>query len=323
MYMAPEQFRDRKRANPRADLFSLGCLLYELVSGVRRFQGTPRSRVESDLRSLVPGGARRGAGHPGAHRVARSPRAPTGPEPPVADLRRAPRLLVQRDRRHRRRRRLGARPPAAHPVGSAPPRDLPPRRCRSLRPVRTRTLRSPRPTAVPATQAGTVFRTVAGIVGLGWVLTTIDDGGGARGSGWGGVVPGIRCGGCRPRSGRSPSRSPGGGRASAVDPRAGCAARAQPRRGTDARGRGSGPGPGRSGAGSGGSDAGPHPVEGVRRAWLVTPSGARYKPGPVPAGSYVLQVFFEESRPTQAMTLELHAGEMRVIGCDRTFRVCK
>ncbi len=38
-YMAPEQIRDARTVDQRADLFSLGCLLYELVCGVRTFPG--------------------------------------------------------------------------------------------------------------------------------------------------------------------------------------------------------------------------------------------------------------------------------------------
>jgi hypothetical protein len=38
-YMAPEQHSTAKEADERADVFSLGCLLYELLSGVRAFPG--------------------------------------------------------------------------------------------------------------------------------------------------------------------------------------------------------------------------------------------------------------------------------------------
>ena len=38
-YMAPEQFRNAKYADQRADLFSIGCILYELVTGMRPFAG--------------------------------------------------------------------------------------------------------------------------------------------------------------------------------------------------------------------------------------------------------------------------------------------
>ncbi len=39
-YMAPEQIRDAKRVDARADIFSLGCLLYELACGTKAFDGS-------------------------------------------------------------------------------------------------------------------------------------------------------------------------------------------------------------------------------------------------------------------------------------------
>ncbi len=38
-YMAPEQFRDVSGVDRRADLFALGCILYEMVCGERTFPG--------------------------------------------------------------------------------------------------------------------------------------------------------------------------------------------------------------------------------------------------------------------------------------------
>jgi len=38
-YMSPEQIRDARKVDQRADVFSLGCLLYELVTGQRAFPG--------------------------------------------------------------------------------------------------------------------------------------------------------------------------------------------------------------------------------------------------------------------------------------------
>ena len=44
-YMAPEQIRDASRVDRRADIFALGCILYELTTGVRAFQGTDTYEV--------------------------------------------------------------------------------------------------------------------------------------------------------------------------------------------------------------------------------------------------------------------------------------
>ncbi len=38
-YMSPEQIRDSKNVGPRADVFSLGAILYEMVTGRRAFEG--------------------------------------------------------------------------------------------------------------------------------------------------------------------------------------------------------------------------------------------------------------------------------------------
>jgi serine/threonine protein kinase len=60
-YMAPEQIRDPSRVDGRADLFGLGALLFEAISGVRPFEGSDLFGVwvkivdlpTPDLRRLV------------------------------------------------------------------------------------------------------------------------------------------------------------------------------------------------------------------------------------------------------------------------------
>jgi len=50
-YMAPEQIRDAKHVDERADVFSLGALLYELVTGARAFQGADTFELFSAVTS--------------------------------------------------------------------------------------------------------------------------------------------------------------------------------------------------------------------------------------------------------------------------------
>jgi len=41
LYMAPEQWRDARKVDHRADVYSLGCVIYEMVCG--RLPFTPSS----------------------------------------------------------------------------------------------------------------------------------------------------------------------------------------------------------------------------------------------------------------------------------------
>ncbi len=50
-FMAPEQFRDAKRVDARADVFSLGAILYELVTGQPAFTGFDPIRLHDDMAS--------------------------------------------------------------------------------------------------------------------------------------------------------------------------------------------------------------------------------------------------------------------------------
>ncbi len=48
-YMAPEQFRDAKKVDRRADMFSLGCVLYELLAGRPPFQWTDFIQLYNEI----------------------------------------------------------------------------------------------------------------------------------------------------------------------------------------------------------------------------------------------------------------------------------
>jgi serine/threonine protein kinase len=51
-YIAPEQIRDARRADIRADIYSLGCTLYDLLTGGPPFQGTSLYDVLQAHRSM-------------------------------------------------------------------------------------------------------------------------------------------------------------------------------------------------------------------------------------------------------------------------------
>jgi len=54
-YLAPERLRDLRLADPRVDLYSLGCVLYEMLAGRPPFQGEkPDQILRQHLEAPVP-----------------------------------------------------------------------------------------------------------------------------------------------------------------------------------------------------------------------------------------------------------------------------
>jgi serine/threonine-protein kinase len=56
-YMAPEQL-EGKEADERADLWALGCVLYEMATGKRPFEGASQASLITAIMSSTPPPAR-------------------------------------------------------------------------------------------------------------------------------------------------------------------------------------------------------------------------------------------------------------------------
>jgi serine/threonine-protein kinase len=52
--MSPEQIDGRQRVDRRSDLFSLGCVLYELLSGIKAFRGVTLPALIHQITQVVP-----------------------------------------------------------------------------------------------------------------------------------------------------------------------------------------------------------------------------------------------------------------------------
>ncbi len=64
-------------------------------------------------------------------------------------------------------------------------------------------------------------------------------------------------------------------------------------------------------------------ITGVGRGYLIDGAGKRYPPGAVPPGDYTLSVFFDEAKPMNALQVTLRDGETRTFECVPMMRVCK
>ncbi len=53
-YMSPEQIRGEQKIDGRSDLFSLGCVLYELLTGVKPFRGETLPALIHQITQVVP-----------------------------------------------------------------------------------------------------------------------------------------------------------------------------------------------------------------------------------------------------------------------------
>lgn len=321
-FMAPEQLRDAKNVDHRADVFSLGCVLYELVTGVPAFSSnslieayeatsSERFRPPRELAPSVP--RRMEAAIVGALRADLSERIAsceallalwTGD---VSDASVGAQAwepehvaLVQKLGPSSKKPLLSANPtftasalPAPAPTLTAPASEPEP-------PARSRWLWAVALAALMLTGC-----LVAGTAGVVWWLQRAELQ----------VEP-------APTAVSAPAQVPEVAPApveAAPEAALPVAAAPAPRPPVAPASAPVAPAPAQPARATGPS----WQVQGAPRAVLVGADGERFDPGAVPAGTYTLAVYFDPAKPTDMMTLTLAGTEQRVVRCNAALRSCK
>ena len=293
-FMAPEQIRDAKNVDERADLFSLGALLYELVCGQTAFPGEDILEVFNRIAAgrYVP------------------PKSVDPDIPERIDLAIRSALVADRDARVPDCQTLidlwtGRQTTFAAPTPQSVGATMDPGSFDDGGQIGKDTIAELRPSKLPI--VGVAVAALAGIGGLAWVLTRPAD------------VPApavepaavvdVEPVEVEPEPAVEPEPEPAEVEPEPVVEPASVARQPEP------------------------VAPQPEPVveealatlivEGDADAvWLVGPSG-RVDPGPVPAGDYSIKAVFGGGEAVSTGTLTLAAGETRTLRCSAGFTICK
>ena len=340
-YMAPEQFRNAKRADHRADQFSIGCILYELVSGMRPFDGeTPIEIYESSsagrfrpVREVAPS-------IPGrmADTITRAlAPSPDARFPDCAALLEAwcdgveqSALSGAWEPEHITLVRSLVRAPLLHSTTSIPDRAAPSPGLTAVPPEETHppvassasseiaapsrasAPSPPKPPALDSVLAPSVasiagLSALALLAGIGLSVSLL-----ALVLALWLLPPDPLAEAALPIAPLPPPSPAPEAPAPPVSPAPPAPAPAV-----------APPAPARPTPPRPAAPTATVSVRGVERAWLVDSDGRQHKPGPLPAGSYILQVFFDPTTPTRVLTLELAPNQQREIQCETSLRICR
>ncbi len=342
-YMAPEQFRDAKRADQRSDLFSLGCILYETATGVPAFKGetavelyestskglfrpvhevaphVPERMERAIAKALAPDPAERWA----SCEELLEAWTRGAPPPDARAFEPAHVELVLSLGRSERQAASTGRATAAH----VPPTLMPTSGARSATPPS-----EPAPAIAstpPASTSVVVGALGLGVAGLGALAAALLLGAlGLFGVWWFAPRPSEPATAPEPAATApipspapapppptpAPATAPAPVAAPAPPPAPAPVAKPTPRPPPRPSPRPMAPAAPTTAAVT---------VVGVERAFLVAADGTRARPGEVPPGAWTLQVFFDEGRATRVLDLELAAGDEVTVRCDPSLKVCR